>query len=114
MSFAEEAAVARGQRYADGAAIFKPQREWPPNESYISDLVVRGSFKPVQARDRHAGADQDALIPGDGVAHVTQDGSVTKELSGARRRFDQLEGRVLHPPILPVGGAKRFGPYLCQ
>ena len=113
MSFAEEATVARCERDADGAAIFKPQREWPPDEGHIRDLVVRGSFEPMQAGDRHAGADQDALIPGDGVAHIAQDGSVVKELSGSGRRFDQLEGRVLHSPILLVGAAKSVGPYLC-
>ena len=98
--FAQKATVASGQRDGEGPAVFEAQHERPSNEGHVRDFVVCRSLNPMKSRDRHAGADQDALIAGDRVAHATQDRPVQHQVAGSRRLFRQFEFRVLHSFIL--------------
>src|SRR6187402_1542476 len=85
VAFAEQAPIARRQPHPERAAVLQPERQRPANQRNIGDLEIRGSFDPVQARDRHAVAFKHALIARDRVAHVPQDGLLVHELSGTRQ-----------------------------
>ena len=100
MPLAEQPSIAGGNRHSQGAAILESQHQRPPDQRNIGDVVVRGPFDPVQAGNRHAGADEHPLIPADGVAHASENGAVLDQLAGSRRLLDQRERRVLHDFIL--------------
>ena len=102
MPFAEQAPISRRQHHPERAAVFQPERQWLANQRIIGDLEIRGSFDPVQARDRQAVAFEHSLIARDRVAHVPQDGLVVQKLSGSRQLFNEFEGRVRHVFILPT------------
>ena len=82
MSFAEQASVTGREGDAECTSVLEPERQRPPDERDICDFVVGGSFEPVQPGHRHAAADEHALIPGDRVAHPSQDEAAVHELAG--------------------------------
>ena len=96
MSFAEQPAVAGSDCHTQRAAVLEPQCQRTPDQRDVGDFVVGGSFDPMQAGDRHARADEHALIPRDGIPHLPQDHAVVNELAGTGRFLDELERRVLH------------------
>jgi len=98
--FAEKAAVPPSQNDSKCAAVFQPQRERLSDQRHVGHLEVGGSFDPVNAGNRHAGADEHPLIPRDGVAHPSQDGALVFQVARAREFLNELERRVLHAFIL--------------
>jgi len=102
VSFAEQAPIARRQHHPERAAVFQPERQRPADERDIGDLEIRGSFDPVQARDRQAVAFEHPLIARDRVAHRSQDGLLVHEFTGTGQLLNECEDRVRHLFILPT------------
>ena len=100
MPFAEDAAVSRRKRDADCPAVLEAQCQRPADQRDIGDFVVGGAFDPMQSGDRHAGADQHALIARDRVADSPQDCSILIQFADSGELLDDFESRVLHIAIL--------------
>ena len=100
MSFAEQAPIARRQHHPERAAVFQPERQRLADQRNIGDFEIRGSFDPVQPRDRHAVAFEHSLIARDRVPHPSKNRVFEHEIAGSRQLLDELEGRALHPFIL--------------
>ena len=81
MSFAQETAVAGGKGDAQCAAVLEAEHQRPSDQRHIRDFKVRGPFEAVQARYRHAGADEHALVTADRIAHLSDYETVFNEFT---------------------------------
>ena len=82
------------------AVPVEAQHERPSDQRDVRYVVIRGSFDPIEAWNRHAGADEHPLIAADGIAHRTEERAVFFQSAGPAQFLDQFERRVLHTFIL--------------